>query len=121
MSGLTIKNGQFYRDGKVVPPVFGDLEQIAVLKAHEAEAEEAKENGIPVEYEEEEYTRMEVKIRFKCINCSNMLRDHIDGEDEEYYSEDDFVGNVYTCKKCFTKYEVKQEDLGSYLVARKME
>lgn len=54
MGELVIKNGQFYRDGKVVPPVFGDTEQIACLKRQEQLVFEAREFGVAIEYQGED-------------------------------------------------------------------
>lgn len=99
-AGLIIKNGQFYRDGKVVPPVFGDTEQIEVLRRHNGLVEEAKTDGISVTFESEEICRTEEEISFDCI-CGAPYHDT--GEDS---SMDSFCG-IVKCKSCGLKYEIE--------------
>lgn len=101
MSELIIKDGQFYRDGQVVPPVIGDAEQIACLRRYEKREENLK-NGVDVDIS----YHIQAEAVFKCF-CGRSLTIETDSyqynEDDAY---DDLPGKTTTCWNCRRKYEL---------------
>ena len=65
-SKLTLINGKFYKNGVEIKPVFGDLEQIKLLRAAERKANEKKVSAKLIEEEINQYYAL---IKFICPIC----------------------------------------------------
>jgi hypothetical protein len=112
-SDLTIKDGNFMRNGKIVPIKIGDAEQIAVLKKYE----KAREGEGYIEYSIDGDGYIDVKIEFECTVCKNVIQktktinisifsgfvcDDID---------ESFNGEFFHCTKCGAKYTMGNDGI----------
>jgi hypothetical protein len=112
MSKLTYQNGKFYREGKEVPPEFGNPEQIALLKKIQFQME----NGVPVSVEIEEYSEYEIWCSFKCPKCFS--ENHFESSRFETWEPDrndikEFLEDeIDSCNHCDCEIEIKSTKLG---------
>jgi hypothetical protein len=109
MGELKLKNGQFMRDGKVMPVKIGDAEQIALLQKRERDLERSSEHGITCEFSVGDI-EFDAEIEFECI-CGNVVRDdrhvwHADYADEEM-AEAEWDMQFVTCRDCGLRYEIE--------------
>jgi hypothetical protein len=88
---LYIKDGSFYRGKEKVPPVFGDAEQIHLLKMEEIMVNELKEDGIPLGEDWMGVLDELTSYEFRCI-CKNMI-----------ICCDDLI----TCGRCRRNYKIE--------------
>lgn len=121
MSKLTLSGGKFYRDGKEVPPVFGDTEQIALLKEREKDFEVLQETGgIQVDIDREEVISINLTTTFICL-CGNKLKIRIDDLDEYCDEEEELSGQSKKCHQCQRKYELFYNDPEGEIMAKLIE
>lgn len=102
---VVIKNGQFYRDGKLEPAKFGDPDQIKALK----KANEMKENPI-AELSNYETTTYAATISYTCPNCMHFNVDEIDEREDWEFDTDDMDGRKVVCVDCKHVYELKDDN-----------
>lgn len=105
MGKLTLKNGKFYRDGKVVKPEFGNKEQIALMEEWRKELEK----GILVTTDV--YLKMihYLSISWECL-CGRVNETSYHEQFEDGYpNEDDIkssIGDYVCCESCDKEYEL---------------
>lgn len=101
---LELRDGAFWRGSEKVPPKFGDLEQIQLLKEAEKRTQ-SKETPATFTTEEVGYV---AHVQFVCPNCSNKNRVTL-GEDDPYEydpSASDLDGGQIECEKCDTCFDI---------------
>jgi hypothetical protein len=113
MGELKLKNGQFIRDGKVVPAEIGNVEQIALLKARERELERAEVDGIGARQHATNISYSPV-IAFYCL-CGWHQQTYGTRVNAKGYLDSDYVddmdGDTVTCDQCGRKYIVDGDRL----------
>jgi hypothetical protein len=111
MSKLTYQNGKFYREGKEVPPEFGNPEQIALLKKIQSQME----NGVEASIFIEDFSEYEIHCRFQCPKCF-IPNYHKSERFEEYHPTkediDDFLEEIGYCDNCGDELTVKRSGKG---------
>ena len=114
---LYIKDGSFYRGKEKVAPVFGDTEQIALIKEHEKYFELAKEAGGPmVEFDRSERVYVDVTAGFTCL-CGRELKIHWEDKDE-YFDESDTLGECKRCDRCKRNYILEVSETTGDTIAK---
>jgi hypothetical protein len=102
---LIIKNGNFYKDGNLIPTEFGNKEQIEALRLYQNRLQkiENEEVSINVSFERREIT---ASYSFQCACGNKVYGDEIVDDDEE----SELVGKTARCKHCLTKYVFSETD-----------
>ena|SRR3990172_8543993 len=112
MANLILKqDGLYNQNGEKQPLVFGDKEQIALIRQRQKELSIEEEIMEAIESDNHSVVNVswEVKytadIDFECI-CKKHVRDSVEdlGSDDPEFLEDDIV----TCFHCLRKYELKE-------------
>lgn len=109
MGQMTLIGGKFYKDGQVVPPEFGNKEQIQLIQEHEQKIEALNGDGWEVEIEME-YVYVST---FKCI-CGTSLTIREESDDDLDHSC--MIGKTCTCHKCKKKYRIHPGNYGEAVV-----
>lgn len=102
---LIIKNGNFYKDGNLIPTEFGNREQIEALRLYQSRLQKIENEEVPinVNFERKEIT---ASYSFDCV-CGNKVRgEEIVGDKYEY----ELVDKTARCGHCRTKYKFKETD-----------
>jgi hypothetical protein len=94
--GYEIIDEVMHFDGKPCKLIFGDQEQIKVLREHEKMLKEL--NGIGLDIEPE----YEIKFRFKCICGLHLSHDEDISDSDDV--EDFEPSNKCTCRRCNRQY-----------------
>lgn len=136
MSDLKIENGQFWKDGKVVPPVFGDRDQILTLRRAVGYQEEIEEGakGIEVNFTTKQVSEVttynySTEWEFKCL-CGGKIgeyyseKEEIDDWDAESEISEDAAENFdedieCKCRTCGRDYIVQQTGEGVRAILQK--
>jgi YHS domain-containing protein len=112
MSNVYIYDGKFYKEGKLVAPVFGDIEQIQVLKKNNDLLECYKTDGLEYyassnecfdEFDEDSEVWSQINLMIKCV-CGRKPEANTDAWDEDDYEE--LSGTIIYCD-CGRNYEVE--------------
>lgn len=105
MSNMTLRDGVFWKDGKVVPIEIGNAEQIEILKKLKKRNEELINGEFELSLDVEREVKWEGK--FDCL-CTNPIFIEIS---TTFYNdlEDVLTSEEYTCKKCGRIYEVSHD------------
>ena len=103
----SIENEKLCYDGKPVPLIFGDLDQIKVIREHEEMMRKLNFEGLEIDPE------FEIKFRFKCVCGRRLSFDEDVTHDclDEYESH-----NTCTCGNCTREYSFKADGYGEYVV-----
>jgi rubredoxin len=113
---MILKNGKFYDSaGQVVPPEFGNKEQIKLIQEEENRIACFKGEGLPVSIDIDERVVYDFQIRFHCVCGKLLYRDH---ESDESDDIDTLLKKKVTCPECKRKYafEPDQDDPEGALV-----
>lgn len=119
---LIIKNGQFYRNGKLEKPIFGNKEQLDALRRWNNYSQEL-ENGevVPdIEFERNESGDNYVftgEVSFRCA-CNQRVVETKQSDDDSNF--DVFINLKLSCLNCMTKYIIKEHEDFSELVVKKL-
>ena len=102
---VIIKDGQFYRNGKLEPAKFGDPDQIKALK----KANELRANPT-AELTNHECTIYTAIIKFTCPECMHGNYCEVDEQEDFEFDSVDMDGQDVTCSRCKHVYELKEND-----------
>jgi predicted RNA-binding Zn-ribbon protein involved in translation (DUF1610 family) len=105
---LVLRDGHFWRGNEKVPPKFGDIEQIKLLKEAEKRSQ-MKEVEASFRSEEVAYV---ANVKFVCPNCKKNEIVVI-GEDDPFEwdpNSDDLHGEEIECPNCDTYFEIEKGD-----------
>lgn len=106
---MEIIKGKFWKDGKIVPLEFGNMDQIKLMNKELKYVSSFEEDGYePIIWEEE---RLLINFNFKCPRCSYKIRYESEFEDRDHYNNEIEYEGI-TCKGCNTKFRFKLDDYG---------
>lgn len=106
---MILKNGKFYdKNGAVVPLEFGNKEQINLIQEKDRQITKLKTDGEDVEVEKETtYT-----VSYKCV-CGYGVEFTAEGAPDD---DEILDGEEVACFKCKTKYILKGDRYGNYII-----
>ncbi len=104
---LILKKGKFWKNGNVVQPVIGDVEQIALVKKLQAYIDDLH-NGLCLDIEITGCNDEKAAVYFDC-RCEANLACHITLGEYDIPSYE-FSDKVIICNKCKTKYVLFEEE-----------
>jgi len=111
---LVLKDGKFYRGNEIVPPEFGNLEMIRLIKEAE-QREENAEKAIEGSFTCEEQTTYSVSVKFTC-SCGHKNIEDLDESFEDYEPEGSDVEDYYVeCSKCKQEYRIQAHNEKEYM------
>lgn len=113
---LQIRNGNFYRNGVIIPVTIGDPEQIRVLREEIKRLEDFdSEGGLAVSLDIDERTVYTIATRFKCV-CGFQVS-YEDDNCEDDVDGDELHNRALSCYKCKEKYTLKWDKIDRQLYA----
>lgn len=111
---LTLKDGKFYRGTEIVPPEFGNLEMIQLIKQAEIR-EERIQKSIEGVFTTEEQTTYTVSVKFQC-SCGHNNVEDLDEIFEDFEPDSDDLEDYYVnCSKCNIEYCIMASNEKQYV------